>query len=164
MTDYNPYRAPTAHVDDVADERGELAGRGTRLGAVLLDGVIFGVLGIVAAIAIPAVKANGVGAGTAAAIGLVGIGILVLLIVNLVLLHRHGQTIGKKLLGIKIIRTDGDRAGLGRIFFLRILAPGVIGAIPFAGPIFSIVDPLFIFRESRRCIHDVFADTIVVRA
>lgn len=164
MAEYNPYRAPTSHVDDVGEEMGELAGRGTRLGAVLLDGLMFGVLGIIAAIAIPALGPNGSGAGVAVAIGVVGIGILALLIVNLVLLHRNGQTLGKKWLGIKITRTDGDRAGLGRIFFLRMLVPGLIGAIPLAGPIFSIVDPLFIFRESRRCLHDAIADTIVVRA
>ena len=161
MADYNPYSAPTAHVED-EDNTGELAGRGTRLGAVLLDGLILGGLGIVAAILVPAMGPNKTGAGVAIAV--VVIGVLALLIVNLVLLHRNGQTIGKKLLGIKIIRTDGDRAGLGRIFFLRLLVPGLIGAIPIAGPVFSIVDPLFIFRESRKCLHDSIADTIVIRA
>ena len=41
----NPYAPPTARVEDVADASGpgELAGRGTRLGAILLDGLILGV-------------------------------------------------------------------------------------------------------------------------
>lgn len=163
MAEYNPYRAPEAHVED-AEDTGELAGRGTRLGAVLLDGLILGGLGIAAAIAIPAAGPDHSGSGFVVAMGLISIGVLVLLIVNLILLHRNGQTIGKKLLGIKIIRTDGDRAGLGRIFFLRFLVPGLIGAIPIAGPVFSLVDPLFIFRESRKCLHDSIADTVVVRA
>jgi hypothetical protein len=30
--------------------------------------------------------------------------------------------------------------------------------------IFAIADPLFIFGEERRCVHDLMADTIVVNA
>jgi hypothetical protein len=30
--------------------------------------------------------------------------------------------------------------------------------------VFTIVDGLFIFRESRRCVHDLIADTIVIQA
>ena len=39
--DQNPFAPPTARVDDVAMADGlELGGRGQRLGAVLIDGVI----------------------------------------------------------------------------------------------------------------------------
>jgi hypothetical protein len=40
--------------------------------------------------------------------------------------------------------------------------PTLIGMIPYVGWIFSLADPLFIFGESRRCLHDMLADTIVV--
>lgn len=66
-------------------------------------------------------------------------------------------------MNVKIIRTDGSRAGLTRIFFLRMFVPGLIGGIPVVGMIFSIVDPLFIFQESRRCVHDLIADTVVIK-
>ena len=59
MTDFNPYEAPSAVVADLVDpEVVELADRGTRLGARLLDGLILGggfaMIGILAAILIPA--------------------------------------------------------------------------------------------------------------
>lgn len=175
MADINPYQAPGAHVEDVNDvEDTELAGRGTRLGAVLIDSVIimvplmlaiipmFMFAGAAGAAEGDALGAMGIGAIVAIAIG--SIGFLILFTINLVMLHRTGQTIGKRLLNVKIVRTDGSRAGLTRIFFLRMLVPGLIGGLPFVGYVFSIVDPLFIFQESRRCVHDLIADTIVVLA
>lgn len=174
MADFNPYQAPGAHVEDINDVGDmELAGRGTRLGAVIIDSLIIMVpllLAIVpvmmaagaAGAGLGGADAFGVGAIIAIAIG--SLGFLALFIVNLVMLHRTGQTIGKRLLNVKIVRTDGSRAGLTRIFFLRMFVPGLIGGLPFIGYVFSIVDPLFIFQESRRCVHDLIADTIVVLA
>lgn len=169
MADFNPYQAPSAHVEDVNDnEDSELAERGTRLGAVLLDGLIFLVPGLFAFVPIMMfskqgnLDAMGVGAMLAVTIGLLGM--LAIFVIDLVMLHRSGQTIGKRILSVKIIRSDGSRAGLTRIFFLRMLVPGLIGGIPFVGMIFSIVDPLFIFQESRRCVHDLIADTVVIKA
>lgn len=41
MTEFNPYEAPSAVVADLVDPAAvELADRGTRLGAKLLDGLI----------------------------------------------------------------------------------------------------------------------------
>ena len=168
MADFNPYQAPSAHVEDVNDnEDSELAERGTRLGAVILDSLIFLVPGLFAIIPAMlsmrgnAAEAMGIGATIAVSVGVLGM--LVVLVIDLVMLHRSGQTIGKRMLNVKIIRSDGSRAGLTRIFFLRMLVPGLIGGIPFVGFIFTIVDPLFIFQESRRCVHDLIADTVVIK-
>lgn len=169
MADFNPYQAPSAHVEDVNDnEDSELAERGTRLGAVILDVLIFLVPGLFAIIPAmlsmrgDAAEAMGIGATIAVSVGVLGM--LVVFVIDLVMLHRSGQTIGKRMLNVKIIRSDGSRAGLTRIFFLRMLVPGLIGGIPFVGFIFTIVDPLFIFQESRRCVHDLIADTVVIKA
>jgi uncharacterized RDD family membrane protein YckC len=79
---------------------------------------------------------------------------------QLYLLSESGQTIGKRMLGIQIVRTDGSQATLGRIFLLRILVPAAINAGCGA---FGLIDVLFIFAADRRCVHDHLADTKVVR-
>jgi uncharacterized RDD family membrane protein YckC len=76
----------------------------------------------------------------------------------------NGQTIGKKIVGIKVVRADGTPASFPRILFLRNGINTLIGMIPLVGLVFAVVDALCIFREDERCIHDQFADTIVVQA
>jgi uncharacterized RDD family membrane protein YckC len=80
--------------------------------------------------------------------------------ITLLLVARYGQTIAKRMLDIKVVRSDGSQASLGRIFWLRNVVNTLLGVIPLC----SIIDPLFIFGERRRCIHDLIADTIVVKA
>jgi len=76
------------------------------------------------------------------------------------LFARNGQTIAKKIVGIKVVRSDGSPASLGRIFWLRNVVNGLLGIIPLYG----LIDILFIFGEQRQCLHDKIADTIVVKA
>jgi len=87
-----------------------------------------------------------------------------IVVVNWIWLYRNGQTIGKRLLSIKIVRTDGSRAGLLRIIFLRFIPTGILSSIPLIGFSFTLLDPLLIFQKSRRCLHDLIADTIVIDA
>lgn len=47
-------------------------------------------------------------------------------------------------------------------FVLRSFVNGLIGAIPCIGSIYALVDIVFIFREDRRCLHDLLASTVVV--
>src|SRR5882757_3093202 len=76
----------------------------------------------------------------------------------------NGQSIGKRLVGIKVVRTDGSRASFARIFLLRNVVNGLPNFLPYLGWLYQLViDPLFIFQDSRRCLHDMIADTIVVR-
>jgi uncharacterized RDD family membrane protein YckC len=60
-----------------------------------------------------------------------------------------GLTIGKRVLGIRVIRTDGGRPGFGWAALRTIL-------------LFLVVPPLLSDRD-RRGLHDRAADTIVVR-
>ncbi len=163
----NPYAATQVTLNEQGPlESLELADRGIRLGAVLIDMLCIGGLGVVAAILVPAMSKGGGNGGAGALIAslLFILGILALVIYNLVLLHRQGQTIGKRALGIKVVRTDGSHCALGRYIFLRILVTSLIGAIPFIGGIINLVGILLIFRASRKCLHDEIADTIVVKA
>ena len=159
MADFNPYQAPSAHVDDVNDsEEFELAGRWIRLGASILDFIVlaiflllpFYLLGLMNLLENPIT-------------GLV-LGQIAFLIFNGYLLFAHGQTIGKKLLSIKITLVDGEHPRFGRSYALRYLFPNAIFQMhPFL-TILALVDVLFIFGNSRRCVHDLIAGTIVVKA
>lgn len=161
----NPYAAPRAPVLMPSRAAGEqaLAPRGSRLAARILDSIIL------VAVALPPVMAGGaLGGGSpkpgTAMLVLVGLAVIALGGVNLYFLSRDGQTLGKKAVKVRIVMLDGGQARLGRILLLRILAPGLLGAIPIAGPIFGLVDALFIFGVEQRCLHDYMAGTKVVVA
>jgi len=93
---------------------------------------------------------------------------------TIVLLYRYGQTIGKKVLGIRVVRMDGSRVSFPRFFFLRWLGMAVLGAIfgaicgalhiRYVGNSIGLIDALFIFGAAHRCLHDYIADTQVVTA
>ncbi len=81
--------------------------------------------------------------------------------VQIYLLTTAGQTIGKKVMNIKIVKFDDEsEGGFVTNVLLRGIVNGVIGIIPFYG----LVDVLFIFREDQRCIHDLIASTKVIKA
>lgn len=169
MNEFNPYEAPQSVVEDMPPDQGwMLADRGTRLGAVLLDGLIWGAAAMIGVLVmLPSISQGRSGDGFLPV--LVGgflffAAIFGVLIWNLVWLYRSGQTIGKRILNVRIVRSNGESASLGRIFGLRMVVPAVLGAIPILGPLFSLTDPLFIFGNDRRCLHDHLADTIVIRA
>lgn len=167
-SDFNPYQAPEAPVAGVrftaqSDDDTILAARFTRLAAAILDGIIYMgpfFLAFALIMADPEMNEEVVGF-----LFLMGMGwFLVAFVLNLVFLARDGQTMGKKGLKIRIVRVDGGQATLGRIFALRMLVPGLLGAVPFLGNVFGLLNVLFIFSPERRCLHDYFADTKVVVA
>jgi uncharacterized RDD family membrane protein YckC len=176
VNDYQDFRPPEAPVTDAPAFQLELAERGARLGAKCVDGLtVLGAMlaaGIVAAIAIPVLAAfTRIGAGRPFGInvfgllaGLVGfLTLLALVIWNCVWLRRYGQTIGKRVMKIRIVRSGGGQATLGRIFWLRYVPMILLGSIPYLGFLITVTDYLLIFREGRQCLHDQFADTKVVR-
>jgi uncharacterized RDD family membrane protein YckC len=163
----NPYAAPAAVLADEAPLEQLLADRGTRLAATLLDGLSIVVVMLPVFFALPFMSTgNQPGLDQAMGIGFALAGLLALGLIawNCVLLERNGQTLAKKLLGIRVVRRDGSHCGLARIFFARYLPIAVLGAIPFVGGLVSLADALLIFRDDRRCLHDEIADTIVVKA
>ena len=76
----------------------------------------------------------------------------------------NGQSIAKRLLGIKVVRSDGTAVSFGRLFWLRNVLSSFIGVVPLLGVVYTLADMLFIFAASRQCLHDKLADTIVVIA
>ncbi len=170
-SNHNPYAAPESIVDEDRSFQPDpwatrpLATRMSRLGAAFVDG-----LALLAAM-LPFIVVAGIGgAARAPKQALAGVGGLALVVCllalggyNLYRLHTHGQTIGKQLLGIQIVRSDlQTQASLGRIIGLRVVPLWLVGMIPFLGPLLQLADPLFIFSDSQQCLHDLIADTNVV--
>jgi len=124
-----------------------LASRGSRLLAAIVDTAAFLVVWLVSYF---------VNEPALFFIGLIGLAAY-----QIYLLSTHGQTIGKNLMNIKIVKCDtGDNGG----FVTNVLLRGILNAIISFIPFYSLVDVLFIFREDRRCIHDMIANTQVVEA
>ena len=143
-------------------EGAKLASRGSRLGAAVLDGVIFFASVLPGIIICAATREGG---GFAFGVLLLLAGFIGLGIVNVLLLMRRGQTLAKRIVGIRIVKvSDESNPGFVKIWLLRSLVTGLIGAIPYLGWIFTLVDACFIFREDRRCIHDLIAETKVIVA
>ena len=177
----NPYAAPTARVSDVAvdEHQLELADRGTRLGAVIVDGLLFGLASMVmvfgflgGARGFSALGGRNVGSEPST-VGLItgciaAIALIALTVINFVWLYQTGQSVAKRWLKIRIVRSDGSRCGLTRVIFLRVLplafVAGLLNLLPPLGLLLRLADPLLIFRSDYRCIHDHIADTIVVKA
>ena len=147
----NPYAAPRAVVEDQHGDSAPLAERSDRLVAAIIDVIIYGL----------AWSPMLIIGGTTGAI-VAGLLVIGLLVWNCILLANHGQTLGKQVKKIRIVRTDDSDAGFVRAFLYRALPVMLLSAIPFVGPILSLANVLFIFREDRRCVHDLIADTKVV--
>jgi uncharacterized RDD family membrane protein YckC len=81
-----------------------------------------------------------------------------------VLLSKRGQTIGKRWMAIKIVKLDGSAPGFVHAVLLRGFVNGLIGAVPYLGFVYTLVDLLMICRDDRRCLHDMIASTRVVKA
>ena len=73
---------------------------------------------------------------------------MALLVVQFRFLTLHGQTIGKKVLGI---RTN---------VLMRTVLNWFMGSVS----LYAVVDIFFIFRDEQRCVHEYIAGTRVVVA
>jgi uncharacterized RDD family membrane protein YckC len=99
---------------------------------------------------------------------------LVLLVIQVWMLTTRGQSIGKRITGIRIVRLEnGAKPGIVYGWLLREFVITMIGImasiIPILGPFllrpaFHLVDWCMIFRDDQRCLHDLMAGTRVVRA
>tara|TARA_B110000263_G_scaffold164991_1_gene143703 strand:+ start:226 stop:828 length:603 start_codon:yes stop_codon:yes gene_type:complete len=141
-------------IDDV--DEFILASRSKRLIAKIIDFVLLFI-----AILIPALTVQiilGGGEPVLAAL----IGAIVFAIYQYYLLSTISQTLGKKYMNIIIVKKDRSSGGFVTNVVLREWIIGIIGLFPLIGWLVKIVDMLFIFRNDRRCIHDMIANTMVI--
>lgn len=147
---------------------GRPAGFWIRFVAYILDGLI---LGLVAAVmvaifaAIAAVSGKTADGDPPAAIVLLGV-LMVLAYVLMCWLYEalltsseRGATLGKRALGLRIVRADGVRLSFGRAtarYFLKVI---VTPMVPL-----GIGYMLAGWTSGKRALHDLMADTLVVRS
>ena len=188
----SPYDAPTARLDFEFTEEYELAGRGQRLVAVLLDGLIFAVVILISILifgfgvaelllGMPPEMLEGTADSLESfdpsldpmAFNLfdwtvwtpLAIEIGIYFLINGYLLHTRGQSIGKLVMKIAIVDFETrEVVPLPRIILRRYLLFDVPLLINyFLSVIVTLVDTLSIFRKDCRMIHDLAAGTVVVR-
>jgi len=148
-----------------------LASWGSRVGAQLLDALILVIpSAILIALVLGVFLAGSDVGGVIAAIIAFLLYIVVALFYAPVLMARegphNGQSWGKQILGITVIRDNGQQIELGfaflREFVVKNLLFGVIGGF-FAG-IPTLVDYLWpLWDDENRCLHDMVVSTHVIR-
>lgn len=169
MDEHNPYRAPQAAIAESIVEGDlslPLAGRGERLLAVIIDTVMilvpsFPVLYLIGYFDSSDNSGDWVRLAAEEVLLIAGF-FLLFAAIHAYPLHKTGQTWGKRLLSIRIVDLAGRKPDLWRLLVLRYLPTDVIGSIPLIGWPITLIDALMIFREDRRCLHDLIAGTRVV--
>lgn len=180
MEDANPFEAPVAvsrHTLSLGAEDVELAslsqrflGRGVDVLFQTMLGVTFGLAAffVVHAAGWSFAEDPSVAWGDADAVTFFAIcvGFLAGLIVQWTLLTYRGQSVGKIVMGTRILRTSGVPAGFFHVVLLRevlgtLLTTGLNGC--FIGYLTTVINALLVFGEDRRCGHDLLAGTVVVR-
>lgn len=139
-----------------------LASPGDRLVAHLVDNVLVMIPMLLGAIvedlwAWDVVRKPGL--GPLAVLG--GAGSVVLVGYQLYRAARTGQTLGKRMRNIRVVRPDGSRVSVGRLI-LRNVVPGALSRFGSVLALLGLVDGLMVFRNDRRCLHDLIAGTQVV--
>ncbi|WAC20826.1 RDD family protein [Luteolibacter sp. SL250] len=174
----NPYQPPASDssLPEEIPEAQELAPLGDRFGASIVDGIIIGALPLLfgAAFAIFLEKHLPDVAGAWIRrmeesdfwSGFIDTMVSFVIFVGVQghFLAKNGQTIGKKLLGIKIVTMEGKKPRMEALLLLRMLVPVLLATIPVAGPYIYLAGILIIFTRPRRCFHDYIAGTKVVQA
>lgn len=158
----NPYAAPRALGPAKRMPTATIlqpASNGSRLAAVVLDQVAF------LACCTPAAMMSDSKTPTEGDWFFIWVilgGFAFLTLTNLILMATSAQTVGKKLMGIRIANMrDGSNAGFFKIILLRnVVAQGLLYLVPLYG----IVDVCFIFSEDQQCLHDKIAGTQVLKA
>jgi len=165
MEENNPYAAPRTELLDKGNEppEMELADRWVRLLGSFIDGV----LNLIALAPvmwfggyIEALMSNQVGFGQV--LLWTAIAFVVFVLLQGFPLFYWGQTWAKRLLDIRIVDMDGHQPEFWKLIVLRYGVPQVFAVIPIVNVVFGLANPLFIFGEQRRCLHDLVAGTRVI--
>ncbi|MGH2804702.1 MAG: RDD family protein, partial [Thermoleophilaceae bacterium] len=155
-----------------------LAGWGSRVGATIVDGVIIFIPAAILFFVLVAGAIGLTGDDSDVSVGVV-IGSLILwflIVAAIALLYApatmarqgaaNGQTLGKQMLGIRVVRDGGERMTFGwaalREVVVKGLAVGIASSIiPFIPYLLDVLWPLW--DDQNRALHDMAVQTHVVR-
>ncbi len=142
-----------------------------RAGALVIDGLIVGTLGILLLVAITAPFSVGFFADdevgivsiiVGALIATVCVAIIALLYAPALMARTNGKTLGRMVVGTRVIRAKGEPMTFGfamlREVAVKTLLFGIAGAV--TGGIAQLVDYLWpLWDEENRALHDFLVDT-----
>ena len=188
MTDLNNvYQSTQVDYDPEGSEEMALASPGKRIAAYLINcligsvayiPMIWGAMSMSGSYAAAIDPENPVQMEPSGfAMGMIGLGsvlILAYLIFQAVLMSKTGQSLGKRIMKIKVVNEDGDNPGFAGTVAMREIVPNlvltVVGMIPFLGIIAQLgfwiacLVMLFLVDRDRRTLQDMIAKTYVVDA
>ena len=174
MTERNPYAPPQAEIRDASaapPTKGTLATRIERLAGAIVDSVASAVFVVSILVFTGDWTVPIFGELSYGTISLGGFALFTAMQGSLL---ARGQTIGKWLVGTRIVRADNDEVPtLARTLGLRYsalaLGPTAGFSVLVLNPVISyafivvaLIDIALIFRRDRRCLHDLIARTKVV--
>lgn len=184
MSEENPYTPPVNQVEDppiqsAVPSSHNYASLGARFLGKLIDVLIMIPLGLVIGVGYALVSpppkviavektsdlfsmgATGYGYGETLLLAVLGIAAYIG--IQWTFWASTGQSIGKKVMKTQVVNLDGSQASAKTIALKRFAIMNLIGNVPVAGSLVSLIGVLLIFRRDRNCLHDDIAKTRVVK-
>ncbi len=155
---YRPPAQPAAPAvsDNLADR--PKAGFWLRFVAVFIDAIIVVAIQFVLGFFLALAGAKVGRGGTEAMGGLLMIfGYVISFAYYIILTGHGGQTLGKMILRIQVVRTDGTSIGYGKAFFREVIGKFISGII------FAIGYLMAAFDDQKQALHDRMARTYVIK-
>jgi uncharacterized RDD family membrane protein YckC len=159
-----PALSPPGYCTRCAEPVAARASRGSRFSANLIDNIFVVLLPTIVLVVLSLLREAAVKRPQVALIHEMAAAIVSLLVGCLAELWAQvhwGQSIGKRLLAIKVVRVSGEPIELWRLVLLRNV---IIHALAQLCGLVGLVDAVLIFGNDQRCLHDYLADSIVVEA
>jgi uncharacterized RDD family membrane protein YckC len=140
------------------------AGRGARFAANLIDNfVVMGpaMIAFIIGIAVGAAGGSKKNEDLVVLLSMaaLGLGVMVGIGVQIAMQVKFGQSVGKRLLKIKVVKLDGSPIELWRLILLRNVALHVAAQV--CGLV-GLIDAAMIFGDDQRCLHDLISESIVI--
>ena len=147
----------------------EIAGVGSRIAGALVDGLFTNLfVGIGIGVAYLLFFASGqepTQTQIYLTFAIVGVAALIPVIINIVLISKSGQSLGKKVVGTRMVDQETyDQVGVVQGYLIRSIGFGLITGLPFVGGFIAIADIIYLFIGNHQTLHDKLAKTLVVTA